>query len=147
MEQKTKNGLIAVGSTLGTLIVLYFILRKKDPINNITYYQPLPSGQNTFDPYNLVERTDKIQAVKDYLKKETNYDANSQLNINMQKLALSQGRVWEPYWVNADYEAKTAGLNSWFEAIQKNQPKFTWNRGKLLTDYYVDTKTGQRLAK
>jgi hypothetical protein len=133
MEQKTKKGLIAVGATLGLLAVVYYIFRRPATTNITTYFGPLPTGQDYFDPYSQVDRVDKTKFVKNYLK--NNYTGD---------VVLLDSIGQEPWWTFADSEAKGRGLNAWYEAIKKNQEKFTWKRlNALQQPYYVNTKTGQ----
>lgn len=131
MEAKTKNGLIITGVTL---VILYFIFRKKPIVNNL-YVNPTNVFDDTFDPYNLVERSDKIKELKEFTK--NNYGTPDFVAI-ADRLGL------EPWWTMADSYAKTEGLNAWYEAMKRNQPTFTWKRvNPLLSNLVIDTKTGQ----
>jgi hypothetical protein len=133
MEKKTKNGIIVTGVTL---VILYFILRKKPIVNNL-YVNPTNVIDDTFDQYNLVERTDKIKELKEYTK--NNY-GTPDFVATAERLGI------EPWWTMANSYAKTEGLNYWYAAMKKNQPTFTWKRANpLLSDLVIDTKTGQSI--
>lgn len=137
MEKSTKKGLIAVGATLGTLAIVYYILRQKAPKpTNNTPTTPFPLPNQKFDPYSLVDKTTKIQAIKDYLKSNAS---------ELQKSAYAQGL--DPVWTFADSYAKTTndGINSWYAAIQKNEPTFIFYNSVTLANQKIDTKTGQKV--
>lgn len=135
MDAKTKNGLIAVGATLGALAIVYFIFRKKDPKNNINI-NPLPTPPVPFDSYSLVDKQSKIKEIKEYLKTNA---------TEIQKDAYARGL--EPIWTFADNFAKSSdeGVNAWYMAVKKNQPTFTFYNRTLLSNVNIDTKTGQKV--
>ena len=135
MENKTKNGLIAVGTTLGLLGILYFIFKKKLP-NVVNNYSPIPYRPTIFDPYSLVDKATKIKEIKEYLK--TN-------STPFQKSSYDMGL--DPIWTFADSYAKASddGVNAWYMATKKNEPTFTFYNKIILSNVKIDTKTGLRV--
>lgn len=123
MEKNTKNGLIAVGTTLGLLAIIYFLFMKKKPKqDNIFLPTPPKNEQQPLDPYFIVDKETKIKTIKDHLTK----------NNSM--------------WLFADSYAKTNdnSINAWYSAIQKNEPTYTYYDKIFLTNRTINTNTGEK---
>ena len=124
MEKNTKNGLIAVGSTLGLLAIIYFLFMKKKPkqSNNVFLPTPPKNEQNPLDPYFVVSKEAKINAIKDHLTKNN------------------------AMWLFADSYAKTNdnAINAWYAAIQKSEPTYTYYDKIFLTNRTINTNTGEK---
>ena len=135
MEAKTKNGLIAVGTTLGMLALVYYLFIKKPKTDNGGNI-PFPPKPIPFDEYSLVDKANKIVEIKEYLK------ANA---TELQKSAYAIGL--DPIWTFADSYAKATdeGVNAWYAAVKKNQPTFTFYNRTLLNNARIDTKTGLKV--
>jgi hypothetical protein len=137
MEKSTKKGLVAVGITASILAIAYYIFNKmkQKPLSNTsTNTSSLPIQEN--DPYSIVDKATKIQAIKDYLKSNA---------TDLQKSAYAIGL--DPIWTFSDTYAKGSneGVNAWYYAIQKNQPTFSFYNKVILGNQIIDTKTGQKI--
>jgi|APCry1669188879_1035177.scaffolds.fasta_scaffold00419_7 hypothetical protein len=143
MDAKTKSGLIASGAIIGLLGILYLIFKKPPTSVTNVFGGDGGLGGNS-DPYSLVDKAEKIQTIKDYLKKQSGYDESNQTNIDMQKLYAAKGMVWQPYWNQSDTYAKQTnnGINAWYFAIMNNQPTFTFYVDDFFKKYKVNTKDG-----
>jgi hypothetical protein len=119
MDTKTKNGLIVSGVVLG-LFALYFIITKKGKVSTNTPF-PTPSPSN--DPYFMVDKATKIKEIENYVSQ------NGSL------------------FLFADTYAKSLdeAVNSWYSAIQKNQPTFTFYNRILLSNKTINTKNGESI--
>jgi hypothetical protein len=136
MEAKTKNGLIAVGTTLGMLALIYYFFIKKQPTTDNGDNIPFPPKPLPFDEYSLVDKATKTKEIKEYLKTNA---------TELQKTAYAIGL--EPIWTFADTFAKASdeGVNAWYSAVKKNEPKFTFYNRTTLTNVTIDTKTGLKV--
>jgi hypothetical protein len=134
MDKKSLGFLAGAG---GTLLLLYFLFFKKSKSNdNNNTTNPFPESNQPFDPYSLIDKATKIQEIKDYIKTNA---------TDLQKSAYSLGL--DPIWTFADNFAKSsdAGINAWYAAIKKNEPKFSFYNSVLLSNQTFDTKTGQKI--
>lgn len=130
MDKKSLGFIAGAG---GALLLLYFLFfRKNKSTNSSNSTNPFPTSNQPFDPYSLVDKTEKVEKIKDYLK------ANGQYNLNI--------GIEYPYWNFSYTYAKTdEGIIAWYAAIQKNEPTFTFYNKVLRINEKVNTKTGQKV--
>jgi hypothetical protein len=150
MDSKTKNGLIASGTIIGLLGVLYLIFRKAPTyVTNTTVYGDNGGGSGT-DPFFMVDNDKKLKEIKKYVADQAGYDPNSQFNKMQVKFYAENypGQEWEPYWWPDVYARTTQnGINAWYYAIQKKQPTFTFYVDQFRKKYEVSTKDGKWTGK
>jgi len=134
MDKKSLGFIAGAG---GALLLVYFLFFKKNkPNNNNDSNNTFPTPNQPFDQYSLIDKATKIQEIKDYIKTNA---------TDLQKSAYSLGL--DPIWTFADNFAKSmdAGINAWYAAIKKSEPKFTFYNNVLLSNQTFDTKTGQKI--
>lgn len=120
MNKDLKSGLVVGGIIIASGALVYFLFFKNKATQNVGTF---PTPNPPLDPYFNVEKSTKVQAIKDYLQQNGSF------------------------WLFADVFAKSydVSINSWYEAIQKNQPSFTYYDRILLTNRTINTKTGNKI--